>query len=194
MPKIVSDEAIYQAAIITVVERGYGGATTKQIAEAANISEVTLFRKYGNKAELIKQAIAAMAARLDFETAARYTGDVTADVMRVAKLYQDTAEKNGQFFYLLLSEIPRHPELADLMDTPFNMVNHMGELMAQYQAVGVLKKEHPLHAVAGLLGPLMSTNMIRSARADSPLPPLNLSEHVTFFLNGRLQPDQQEKQ
>ena len=42
MPKIITDEEIYQAVMQVVSERGYAGATTKQMAEAANVSEVTL--------------------------------------------------------------------------------------------------------------------------------------------------------
>ena len=68
MPKIIEDEQVYLVALQTITERGYAGATTKQIAEAANMSEVTLFRKYGSKAELIRQAITAMAEQLDFES------------------------------------------------------------------------------------------------------------------------------
>ena len=187
MPKIIENETIYRAAMQAVMERGYAGATTKQIAEAARISEVTLFRKYDNKAQLIKQAIAEMARQFDFEAASRYTGNVADDLLRVVQTYQDSADKHGQFFYMMLSEIPRHPELGDLLDTPFDMVNHIGELLGRYQAEGVLKQEHPLHAVAGLLGPVISTNMIRNARADSPLPPNDLETHVTHFLNGRIQ-------
>ena len=56
MPKIIEDENVYRAAVQVVIKRGYSGATTKQIAEAAGISEVTLFRKYGNKAQLIAQS------------------------------------------------------------------------------------------------------------------------------------------
>jgi AcrR family transcriptional regulator len=76
MPKIVTDETIYNAAMQTVFERGYAGATTKQIAEAADISEVTLFRKYDNKAKLIKQAITAVSNQIDFESATQYSGNV----------------------------------------------------------------------------------------------------------------------
>ena len=69
MPKIVPDATIFRAAIQVVTERGYSGATTRQIAEAAGISEVTLFRKYGNKAELMKQAIAAVTGQIDVRDA-----------------------------------------------------------------------------------------------------------------------------
>ena len=82
-------------------------------------------------------------------------------------------------------EIPRNPELVDVVDTPMNMFNHIGQLLARYQEEGVLKQEHPLHAVAALLGPLMITYMIRGAFADAPLPPIDLPNLVANFLEGR---------
>ena len=185
MPKIVLDENIYRAAIQIVIERGYSGATTKQIADAANISEVTLFRKYGNKAQLIKQAIAAVTDQLDLQTAAAHTGDVAADLLRVVQLYQESAEEIGQFIYTVLIEIPRHPELADSLDMPLGLIGRVGQLLARYQAEGVLIQEHRLHAVAALWGPLMVTNMIRSAAPAIAPPPIDLETHIAHFLDGR---------
>ncbi len=185
MPKIIDDEKVYRAAMKTVIERGYAGATTKQIAEAASISEVTLFRKYGNKGELIKQAIAAQAKDIDFENAAFYTGDVTVDLLRVVTLYQETAGTAGQFLYTILSEIPRHPELKELFELPLGMMGSIGKMMARYQADGVLAQEHPLHAVSALLGPLIITNMLRTNRVNIPMPTIDLNDHVMLFLNGR---------
>ena len=186
MPKIVADEVVYKAALQTVLERGYAGATTKQIAETAAISEVTLFRKYGNKAELIKQAITAVAEQIDFESATQYTGDVAADLLRVTQMYQGSAEKNSQFIYAIIFEIYRNPELIDVVDEPLGMIYAIGQLLARYQAEGILKQEHPLNAVAGLLGPLIATNMIRGATADIHFPQIDLTNHVACYLNGRI--------
>ena len=185
MPKIVLDETIYRAAIQIVMERGYSGATTKQIADAAGISEVTLFRKYGNKAQLIKQAIASVTEQIDLRTATTYTGDVAADLLRVAQTYQASAAEFGQFIYTVLLEIPRHPDLADLLDGPLALIGRVGQLLARYQVEGVLVKEHPLQAVAALWGPLMVTNIIRSAAPEIAPPPIDLVAHVVQFLDGR---------
>ncbi len=185
MPKIVADETIFNAAMQTVFERGYAGATTKQIAEAAHISEVTLFRKYGNKAELIKQAISALTKQIDFESATQYTGNAAADLLRVTQMYQGTAVKNGQFIYAIILEIHRNPDLVDVIHEPMGMFDAIGQLLARYQAEGILKQEHPFSAVAGLLGPLMATNMIRGAAPGIHLPPIDLQYHVDVFLNGR---------
>lgn len=185
MPKIVLDAQIYRAAIQVVVERGYSGATTRQIAAAAGISEVTLFRKYGSKAGLMKEAIAAMTSDFNLRAAATYTGDVAADLLRVAQTYQESAAEFGQFVYTVLLEVPRHPELADSLDMPLGLISQVGQLLARYQAEGVLIQEHPLHAVAALWGPLMVTNVIRAAAPGIAPPPFSLEAHVAQFLDGR---------
>ena len=184
MPKILEDENIYRAVMQVVAERGYAGATTKQMADAAEISEVTLFRKYGNKAELIKQAITFIIEETDFSSAAHYTGDVHADLLRVVEAYQDTAIKNGLFIFSLFADLAHHPELLDLMKEPFSIFQSIGALIARYQSEGVLKTEHPLHAVAKLLAPLVYISTVRRSNLDEMLPDLDFSSHVTTFLEG----------
>lgn len=186
MPKIVEDETIYRATVQMVIERGYAGATTKQIAEAAGTSEVTLFRKYGNKAQLVKQAIAATLEQMDIESTTFYSGDAAADLLRVVQRYQETADKSGQFFAIAMTEMPRYPELADVLHKPLDVMSSIGALLARYQAEGVLRTEHPLHAVAALLGPLNSATMIRAASLEGALPPIDLHDHVALYLNGRI--------
>lgn len=186
MPKIIDDENVYRAAMQIVIERGFARATTKQIAEAAGVSEVTLFRKYASKSELVRQAIMATAEQMDFTGASNYTGDVAADLQRVVEAYQDLSAQHGQFITTLIGEIARHPELGDLLDAPLQLMEGVAALLARYQAEGFLQPELPLQAVAALLGPLMIANMIRQANAAVSLPPLDAARHVELFLNGRL--------
>jgi AcrR family transcriptional regulator len=184
MPKIIEDEKVYLAVLQSVVERGYAGATTKQMAEAADVSEVTLFRKYVSKLQLVKRAIASIAEQTDFESAVKYTGDINSDLLRVVQAYHDSVGEYGQFFAVLLYEMPRYPELMEIIDTPLNIFQRIGHLLARYQAEGVLRQEHPLHAVATLLGPMIYIAMMRGAMQESPPPPLDLSNHVAGFLEG----------
>jgi AcrR family transcriptional regulator len=184
MPKIVKNSQIYLAVIQVVSERGYLGATTKQVADTADVSEMTLFRKYGTKAELVKQAIAFIIEETDYSSAAHYTGDLHADLLRVVKAYQDTAVKNGFFIFSLFADLTRHPELINSMKDPFNIFKSIGALISRYQAKGVLKNEHPLHSVAKLLAPLMYISTIRNSKLEDTLPELDLSGHVTSYLEG----------
>lgn len=186
MPKILDNEKIYQAVMQVVSERGYTGATTKQMADAADISEVTLFRKYSSKAQLVKEAISSIIGQTNLVSAVQYTGDINADLTRIVEAYQDLVVKHGDFITSLFSELSRHPELVDSIDESINIFLTMGELITRYQEEGKLQKGHPLHILAILLGPIMYTAMMRKAIRKPPLPPLDLSTHLTRFFKDHL--------
>jgi AcrR family transcriptional regulator len=52
---------ILEAAARVYAEHGFRGATTRRIAQAAGVNEVTLFRTFGSKAALIDEALRAHA-------------------------------------------------------------------------------------------------------------------------------------
>ena len=54
-------DKILDAAVKVYGASGYRGATTRRIAEAAGVNEVTLFRTFGSKAALIDEAVRARA-------------------------------------------------------------------------------------------------------------------------------------
>ena len=186
MPKIITDEEIFQAVIRVVTERGYVGATTKEIAKAANISEVTLFRRFDNKLGLVKQAIEATISKTDFDTAIKYTGDIISDLIRVVKAYQGSAVKYGQLIFTLLAETLRHPELTEILITPLEIFTKVSSLISRYQSEVTLRQEPPLDALAALLGPLMYSSILNSVLFEDNLPPLDPERLVTRFLYGRL--------
>ena len=50
-------DQIIKASISVFVKKGYLGATTKEIAEKANVAEVTLYRKFGTKQNLFDYSV-----------------------------------------------------------------------------------------------------------------------------------------
>jgi len=185
MPKVIHDEKIFDAVMRTIIEHGYTGATTKLLADAADMSEVTLFRKFGSKNKLVKRAIQALVERTDFKSAIRYTGDIQADLMRVLQAYQGSVVVHEKFFASLFSEISHNPELADSFSQPLALFRAIGQLLTRYQKEGALQKENPSHAVASLLGPLIYIAMMRSSVPGNSILPIDLEEHVTRYLDGR---------
>lgn len=185
MPKVIVDMQIFQAVMEIIAERGYAGATTRQIADSAGVSEVTLFRKYGTKAELVKRAIAALIEQTEFESATHYTGDIRADLRRVLQAYQNAVVLHGRFFFVIALELSRDPEMMDFFWQPFGLFQAIGQLLARYQADGLLKSENPLHGAAALLGPLLYLSMIDGSMADKTIPPLDIEVYIGHFLEGR---------
>ena len=186
MPKVIPDRQIFHSVMQIIAERGYGGATTRQIAESAGVSEVTLFRKFGTKAELVKRAISALVEQTEFDRAAHYTGDVRADLLRVVQAYQAAVILHERFFFGLFAELSRTPELADSISEPLGLFRSIAGLLSRYQADGVLKPENTLHGAASLLGPLIYYSMIARTAGDASMPAMEIDALVTFFLDGRV--------
>ena len=186
MPKVITDMQIFQSVMEIIAERGYAGATTRQIAESAGISEVTLFRKYGTKAELVRRAIHALIEQTEFESLTQYTGDIRADLTRVVRAYQEAVVMHERFFFVLFAELTRYPELSGSFSQSFGLFQSIGTLLARYQSEGMLKSENPLHSAANLLGPLIFFSMIARSAGDINMPAMELNIHIQHFLEGRL--------
>jgi AcrR family transcriptional regulator len=60
--RVENRSRILEAAARVYAEFGYRGATTRRIATAAGVNEVTLFRTFGSKAALIDEAVRSSAA------------------------------------------------------------------------------------------------------------------------------------
>lgn len=185
MPKIIADVDIFHAVMKVVSERGYAGATTREMAQTANVSEVTLFRRYGSKLELVKQAISAIVEESGFSEAVYHSGDLDSDLLRVVEAYKRSALRHGVFLSALLSDISRHPELSTSLAGPLEVFRSVAELIACYQSDGKLIEEEPYHAVAALFGPMIFGNLMASAIPGDFYPPLDLQKHLAAFLSGR---------
>ncbi len=61
-------EALLDAAIKVFGEAGLRGATTRRIAQVADVNEVTLFRHFRSKDELLQEALRGFASRIQTRT------------------------------------------------------------------------------------------------------------------------------
>lgn len=184
MPKRVDEGRILDAAADMLVARGYAGATTKAIADASGINEVTLFRRFGSKAALFARAIDRRLAAVPLSRVS-FTGDLEGDLQGFVEAYIETNETHGDIVAVILTEIPRNPELRSLLHTPWSNLQGVMELLQRYQRTGKLEAESPLTALSALVGPLMISQMFRRANARVRVPVVDPRAHVAAFLNGR---------
>ena len=180
----ISDEQILQAVADVIAERGYTGATTKQIAARAGVNEVTLFRRFGNKKNLMRSMVQHEAIRLR-GMELRYSGDLEADLTNIVDVYQQLMARRGNVLLMLLSELPRQPELLEVTEMPQAQARHLGTILERYQEEGKLVEEPPLVALSSLIGPIFMSAMlgsIESALLQNLVEPAQL---VKQFLQGR---------
>lgn len=183
MPRTVPDTAILNAALEVMAQHGYAGATTRQIAVAAGINEVTLFRRFGSKKELL---IAAVEQEAEYFKGAgtEYTGDLQADLLGIVRFYRRVMEQRGPVIAMLLSEVPRQPELLEVLQTPLTIVGKVTALLERYQKEGRLIQEPPMQAFLALAGPIFLSGIITVMQPEVPFDP---AEHVSRYLQGRRQ-------
>jgi AcrR family transcriptional regulator len=103
-----ASQAILQAALGQLLERGYGGMSMEGVAKAAGVGKPAIYRRYANKAELLAAAIRSILPELDVPD----TGSTREDIHTItAQARPMTAGPIGQLVGVVLAEEKRQPDL-----------------------------------------------------------------------------------
>jgi AcrR family transcriptional regulator len=162
---------ILEAAYDVLMERGYAGASTLEIATRARVSKRELYAEFGNKSGILQALIAATSARmrLPLATAEIRDRDDLADALTAygtMALAELTSPHVIAINRLAVAEAGRSSELGGILEENGREPNRKAliGLMAKAQAAGVLGHGEP-DAMAGqffslLLGDLMLRLML----------------------------------
>ncbi len=115
-----TEKKILDAAIRVFASEGYEGATTRRIAEVADVNEVTLFRRFQSKENILRSVITrnreiiletldpilSMKKEEDIETSLRALGRGLIKVMR----------ERVNIMAILIAEGRRNPEVAQILE------------------------------------------------------------------------------
>jgi len=181
-------DKILRAFLALAAERGMAGITTRDIAAAAGVNEVTLFRHFGDKASLARAAVRRFdpAAALDaYDPAidASTPQAAMAGLLRCLSQLQSQLADHPELLQFGLGEAARYPELLeDLQEIPAAARRTLTR--AFEQAAGQLRPEVSIDAeVIGLLGMLLMLATWRSRHwADLS------DQQITGLLTARLRP------
>jgi AcrR family transcriptional regulator len=162
---------ILEAAYEVLMERGYAGASTLEIATRARVSKRELYVEFGNKSGILRALLATTSARMQVPLATAeirdrddLAGALTAyGTMALAEL---TSAPVIAINRLAIAEAGRSSELGGILEENGREPNRKAliDLMAKAQAAGVLGRGEP-DAMAGqffslLLGDLMLRLML----------------------------------
>ena len=160
-------DRILNAAARVFARDGLGGATTRDIAKAAQVNEVTLFRHFGTKERLIATVIG-QTFKPQESTPIPHTGDLRSDLTAFARTYEAQLLANLPLVRTCLAEIHRHRDqerqvlhaifrpmraaLADRLEkaaTPGGFGRGLtapiaADLFASMILAGVLRQEKPM--------------------------------------------------
>ncbi|MFD1066584.1 TetR/AcrR family transcriptional regulator [Oceanobacillus locisalsi] len=115
--ELSTEDKIIEAAVELVYEKGYKGATTREIAERAGVNEVTLFRHFGNKKGIVEAAMQkyAFVELLENTFAEKIVWDLEKDLNMIVREYQALLDKKKNVILLALRESEQFAELNNLL-------------------------------------------------------------------------------
>jgi AcrR family transcriptional regulator len=153
---------LLDAALRVFGRDGVSGATTREIARVAKVNEVTLFRYFRNKNELLRQVVLQSCKRYEqvFADASLETVD---DLRRTVRSYAGTCAKkvleNEDLVRTFMGELKRHLKLSRRLfveSAKASRQKFIAYLQAAQKAGLVRRDLDPVTAADALSGMLMA--------------------------------------
>lgn len=169
---------IVAAARELFAERGYQGTTTRAIAERAGVNEVTVFRRFTNKAGVLRaiaDELAQLAAGVVVSTGTAgspHTPEqVRARLTELARLEVSSAVENGGLAIRLALEARAVPEVAEIVGAG-SAANSAGlvEYLAGCQQGGTVRADLPPDLLAETFFAVTSSLIMGRLLMGAPAP------------------------
>lgn len=185
-------DRLLDAASAVFAEEGFRGATTRKIAARANVNEVTLFRHFASKEELLAAAIdrqvEASIAMLARTALPADPHDLAAELGRflAATLFGFAASHRA--VRTSLGEWGHHPALDDRLTGTSRYVSEQVErYLAAAQDRGLIRGDiHPVVAAQALIATIFAHGMLHQMMPERfPLDPEgSVAMYLKIMLEG----------
>ena len=162
-----TSQRILDAALTVFSREGVSGATTREIARVARVNEVTLFRYFKNKNELLRQTIMCSAKHFEqvFAEASLESPDAVRRTVRFyAQAYANKLRDNEDLVRTFMGELARHLKLwrSLFVESAKGSRDKFIAYLKAGQKAGLVRKDLDAETAAdALTGMLMSGTLRR---------------------------------
>lgn len=168
--------ALLEQAVRIFAASGWRGTTTRRVAEAAGVNEVTLFRHFGSKEALLQAAVAWVAVRDPVPQLPEAPGDLRAELLAWGLGMHAHAVRNAQVIRASMAEFEEHPELVPVScEGAMHALGDVVRYLERARVAGLIDDEGSLEAATVMLMNAIFmdgiTRDILPACDQTPLPP-----------------------
>jgi AcrR family transcriptional regulator len=110
-------DEILAAAAHVFAQHGFRGSTTRRIADTAGVNEITLFRQFGSKEELIRQAMQYCSQFVGFTPLPDVAVDPDKELTAWSESYIRYLRLQSSMIRKTMSEIEERPEMSEMAST-----------------------------------------------------------------------------
>jgi AcrR family transcriptional regulator len=163
-------EQLLAATVQVVTEHGTRGATTRRISEAAGVNEVTLFRQFGSKDALIREAMHWNASRELIPALPEKPGEVDAELLVWADAAYSHLSKFRGLIRTTFGECAANPEVVPLTrKVPQSVSRGLRQYLERAREQGMLEGVWDVHAASNMLmGTLFLDAIFRDVTPEAP--------------------------
>jgi AcrR family transcriptional regulator len=180
-------DQLLEAALQVYAESGYHGATTRRIAATAGVNEITLFRHFGSKDVLLREALAQCQAE-GMVALPDVPQDPLQELTDWSRSHLRHLQQRAALIRTCLSEFAERPDLVSPeISCPVQATRALTAYLDRLRARGfVAESVDPPAAAAMLLGALFADAIGRDIVPDMYAVPTEeaLSQYVALFLRG----------
>jgi AcrR family transcriptional regulator len=179
-------DQLLEAAARLYAEAGYRGATTRRIAVQAGVNEITLFRHFGSKDALIREAISRAGPSRVPDMLPQTPREPFREVRDWAKAHIAELRERRSLIRTCMGEIEEHPGIFSAENSPPALATKaLSRYLRRLREYGMAKAPFDeVVASAMLMGVLFADAMGRDIMPDMYQndPEQALDEYVRLFL------------
>lgn len=161
-------ESLIKATIKLFGEVGTRGATTRRIAQEAGVNEVTLFRHFKSKDDLLETALETLVDIVAAKSLPDNPVDPAGELTDWARHHHMHLHKYRSLIRKTMGEFEEHPEMCECsMKASTKIANDLADYLKTLQLRGLAAGGWNPHAAAAMLmGVLFSDALGRDAMSD----------------------------
>ncbi|VBB05061.1 tetr bacterial regulatory protein hth signature [Lucifera butyrica] len=132
-------DKILTAALELMSQKGYRAVTMREIAAAAGVCEMTVFRHFGNKRRVLEAAVLRHSYALPMKKifAENIVWDLEQDLLLISHVYRDYIKRNISLILLFIKESDSTAELRPLaLESPRQLASYLTDYFRTMQAKG----------------------------------------------------------
>jgi AcrR family transcriptional regulator len=175
---------ILAAAAEVFAQHGFRGSTTRRIAEAAGVNEITIFRQFGSKEVLLREAMQHMTGSAGLVTLPEIPSEPERELTEWSESFMQHLRLRSPIIRKTMGEIEERPEMSECASSvPTEASNELCKyLVALRRQKRTTEKFDPKTAAAMLMGAIFADAMGRGMMPDVYPQPKEKAAHMYTVL------------
>jgi AcrR family transcriptional regulator len=161
-------DEILAAAACVFGQHGFRGSTTRRIADAAGVNEITLFRQFGSKEALIREAMQHMTQSVGLTALPEVPVEPEGELTAWSESFMQHLRLRSAMIRKTMGEIEERPEMSESASyVPRRASNELCLYLTELKRQGTATEDFdPKTAAAMLMGSIFADAMGRDMMPD----------------------------